>query len=256
MNALNTDEGTEPGIKLAVSICRHPDLESLPDEQLVSLMANKKDEALGLRACDELHGRHAHFLLAFCYKRRFETFGDGAEHFVNETFYRAYVKAHQFACPRVEDAEIRSDAVVAWLFQILRNAFYDAYGAEERKRLVRSLDGTDDWLADELEKRHQPVHVPRVPESQKAAVIAVREASSPVDRAILDTMAEYWSPITGETEIDSEVRAKLCEQFDLTENSLRVRRNRLKAKIRNLASNYSNNTTTTESPNEKPSESR
>jgi DNA-directed RNA polymerase specialized sigma24 family protein len=258
MSALNTDEATEPRLRPALSICRHPDLELVADEKLVSLMADKTNEALGLRACDELHARHAHFLLAFCYKYKFETFGDSAEHFVNETFYRAFIKACQFPCPKIQDAEIRSDAVVAWLFTILRNAFYDAYEAEGRKRLVRSLDGTDEWLESEMEKRRETAIVPRVPDAWKNAVLTVREQSSPVDRAILDTMGEYWSPVTGETEIEPEVRANICAQFELTENSLRVRRNRLKAKIRDLASkhNNTNTNTTIESANEKPSESR
>lgn len=237
MNTLIDDDDDQSGPRPAIVTCRHTELEAATDGELIRLMANKSEEDLAQRACEELHRRHAHFLLAYCFKYRFETFGDGAEVFVNETFFRAYEKAHQCL------SRDSTDQVLAWLFQILRSIFYDARDAENRRPLVRRSDDEDeDWL-ERVPERSEPVLPMIVPEALKAAVRQVREAADQVDRAILDTMAEYWSRVSSETELDPEVRRSLCRHLGLTENSLRVRRCRLKRKIKDLAAQIENQNT-------------
>lgn len=130
----------EPGLVTR----RHPELEGEADDGLVTYMAFKTtDEELARDACDELHRRHAHFLLSWCIKRRKETFGNSAEDFVNATFLKAYREADSFVCT---DQGQSKQQVLAWLFRILTNLYLDSLRAEKRRPVVRSPMGRPNGL--------------------------------------------------------------------------------------------------------------
>lgn len=213
-------------------------LESETDDGLVTFMAFKgADEETALKACEELHRRHARFLLAWCIRNRRETFGESAESFVNATFIKAYNDAEGFVCT---DPQHGTEQVLAWLFRILKNIFLDSLRAEGRCPLVRCSDDEEATRLEEIEERRQEA-ADQVPTGRKAAVLAFLETLSPKDREILTTMAEFWDPEKDEAVIDDDVREGICREYGLTESSLRVRRKRLKDRARAFILNRDNN---------------
>jgi RNA polymerase sigma factor (sigma-70 family) len=215
-------EAPEPVTGL-VTRC-HPELDGEPDDGLVTYMAFKAtDEEQALKACEELHHRHARFLLAWCIKHRQETFGDSAESFVNATFLKAYQEAESFVCT---DPSQRTDQVLAWLFRIMKNLYLDSLRAENRRPVVRGLDAETERL-EEIEERRQE-EAEQVPTGRKAALLEFLETLLPKDREILTVTAQFWDPDKGESVIDDGVREGICREYGMTESSLRVRRKRLR----------------------------
>jgi DNA-directed RNA polymerase specialized sigma24 family protein len=215
----------------------HPELEIESDDGLVTYMAFKvTDEGLALKACEELHRRHARFLLAWCLKNRIETFGDSAESFVNSAFLKAYQEAEKFVCTDTAEAK---DQVLAWLFRILKNLYLDSLRAEKRRPAVRCTE--EEWgRLEEIEEQRQEAAA-KVPTGRKAAVLKYLETLDSKDREILTVTAEFWDPEKGEAVIDDDVRAGLCREFGLTESSLRVRRKRLKDRAKAFINEHQEN---------------
>ncbi|MFO1500207.1 MAG: sigma-70 family RNA polymerase sigma factor [Verrucomicrobiota bacterium] len=218
----------EPGTG-PVTIC-HDGLDLEPDDGLVTFMAfQATDKELALKACDELHRRHARFLLAWCIKNRLETFGEAAEGFVNATFLKAYQVAEKFVCT---DKSARTEQVLAWLFRIMKNLYLDSLRAEKRRPVVRCTDEETERLEDIEEKRQEAAD--QVPTGRKAAVLAFLETLPPKDREILTATAEFWDLEKGESVIDDDVREGICREYGLTESSLRVRRKRLRDRAKSF----------------------
>lgn len=202
----------------------HPELVSEPDDGLVTYMAFKEtDGEMALKACDELHSRHARFMLGWCIKYRKETFGESAEDFVNATFLKAYREAEKFVCT---DRSQSTNQVLAWLFRIMKNLYLDSLRAEGRRPVLHCPDGETEWL-EEIEEQRQEA-LTQVPTGRKAAVLKFLETLPPKDREILTVTAEFWDREKGEPVIDDDVRQGICNDYGMTESSLRVRRKRLK----------------------------
>jgi DNA-directed RNA polymerase specialized sigma24 family protein len=211
----------------------HPELQSETDDGLVTYMAFKAtDEELARRACEELHRRHARFLLAWCLKNRKETFGESAESFVNGAFLKAYQEAARFVCT---DNAQATNQVVAWLFRIMKNLYLDSLRAESRRPAIRYTN--EEWTQlEEIEEERQE-SAARVPTGRKAAAAKFLQTLDPRDREILTVTAEFWDPEKGEAVVDDDVRDGLCREFGLTESSLRVRRKRLKDRAKDFINN-------------------
>jgi RNA polymerase sigma factor (sigma-70 family) len=222
-----------------LATCCHPELERELDDGLVTYMALRtEDEIMARTACDELHRRHARFLLAWCIKYRKETFGESAEDFVNITFLKAYREAERFVCT---DPSRAADQVLAWLFRILKNLYLDSLRGEKRRPVVHCPDGDTEWL-EEIEDQRQEAAA-QVPKGRKAAILAFRETLSPKDREILTVTAEFWDPVKGEAVIDDDVRKGICKEYGLMDSSLRVRRLRLMARARAFVLGHANKIT-------------
>src|ERR1017187_4986692 len=145
----------------------HPELECEPDDGLVTYMAFKEtDEEMALKACEELHSRHARFMLGWCIKQRNETFGESAEGFVNKTFFKAFTEADKFVCADSADG---TNQVLAWLFRIMKNLYLDSRRAEGRRPVERP-NGEAAWL-EEIEERQREA-AEQVPTGNKAAIRA------------------------------------------------------------------------------------
>jgi RNA polymerase sigma factor (sigma-70 family) len=211
-----------PALGLVTS--SHPSLDSEPDVGLVTYMAFRDtDEGIALKACEELHHRHARFMLAWCIKHRNETFGESAESFVNTTFVKALNEAGSFVCTGQANG---TNQVLAWLFRIMKNLYLDSLRAEKR----RPVEHYSDEETEELEKIEatRATIAAQVPTRRKVAMLEFMETLSPKDREILTVTAEFWDPDKGEPVIDDDVREGICKDYGLTDSSLRVRRKRLK----------------------------
>jgi DNA-directed RNA polymerase specialized sigma24 family protein len=230
-----------------------PVLELEPDDGLVTYMALKdEDPDLAMRACTELHRRHSRFLMGWCLNNRAETFGDAAEDFVNLAFIKAYEKAESFQCPSNLDPALKRRKVVAWLFRILKNSFFDARDKEGSEPVFRT-DDDEDGLRLEAPGTNVIQLPSQVSPERKNLVLKFIQSLELVDQAILKVTAECWSPSLRKTVIADDVREKICREFGLTENSLRVRRNRALERLRNF---ILENETKTKDGNEKNTEQR
>jgi RNA polymerase sigma factor (sigma-70 family) len=214
----------------------HPQLELLPDDDLVIYMAfkgNPEEEELAKRACEQLHSRHARLLLATCVKYGQETVAESAEDFVNQTFLKAYEVAEQFVCL---DGADRTNQVLAWLFKIMKNLYLDSLRSEGRRPTVYFADEVATRLEEIEEIRQESAD--QVPTRNKAAMRAFLDTLSPSEEAILTSTAEYWDPRSGESVMDDSVRKKLCAELGVTESSLRVKRKRLKDRAKIFIQKY------------------
>jgi len=226
---------------------RQPELETEPDDGLVTFMALKEDDPdLALKACEEVYRRHAHFLLAWCLKNRAETYGQDAKDLVQLAMFRAFENAHQFNCPNGLDFDARRQHVRLWLFQILRNAFLDSRKSERREPFDRGdLEGLEDVPVNRPDPANEDVTATAsVSGRRRSLILQFIETLEGVDKAILIATAECWSPATSQTVLPRHIRKSLCDEFGLTENSLRVRRSRLLEKLRLFISERETKTST------------
>jgi RNA polymerase sigma factor (sigma-70 family) len=269
ITALKTNDDNdapEPGPDLVILTRNHPDLEVEPDDGLVTYMGlQDEDVDLSQRACEQLHHRHAHFLLAWCYKKRYQTFGESAEDFVNETFLRAYRQAKRFVCTDLSQAR---EQVLAWLFRILRNVFIDSLRSELRRPAIRNQEGTDDWLHDILVEDDfeagercvsggvDGVQDAAVSAQRKTLVLKFRETLKPAEQEIFDLTAQFWSSAQGQTEIDDDIRDGICEKLGISKCSLRVYRKRLLDRLKAFILKHETNTIIPLTDHEKRAESQ
>jgi RNA polymerase sigma factor (sigma-70 family) len=208
-------------------------------------MALKDDDLeLAQRSCEELYRRHAHLLLAWCLKNRAETYGQDAKDLVQLAMLRAFDRAHQFQCPNGLDLEARRQHVRLWLFKILRNAFLDSRKNDRREPFDRGDHEGLEEVPGIAPASSDDDATPSVPGRRRSLVIQFIETLEGVDKAILIATAECWSPTVDQTVLSREVRRSLCEEFGLNENSLRVRRSRLLAKLRLFISEEETKTST------------
>lgn len=212
---------------------RQPDLEAEPEDGLVTYMALQDvDFDLAQRACEELYRRHARLLVGWCMKNRAETYGKDAKDLVDEAFLRAFRSASSYGLPPDLDGEGRRRHVVAWLFTILRHAYFDARDAERREPFFRDDSEDADGLLEHAAEPDRPSGINRISSVRRNLVLRFIEMQAAVDKAILTATAECWSPTVAQTVLPRYIRTSLCDEFGLTENSLRVRRSRALEKLR------------------------
>jgi RNA polymerase sigma factor (sigma-70 family) len=212
---------------------QQPELEAEPEDGLVTYMALRdEDFDLAQRACGELYRRHARLMAGWCLKNRAETYGRDAEDLVNEAFLHAFRSAHSFRSSAGLDADGRRRHVIAWLFRILRNVYLACRKAEQREPLVRDDSEDADCFLENVAEPDRPEDAGRISPQRRNLVHQFLEAQNDRDRAILKATGECWSAAAGETVLSADVRDKLCEEFGMNQNSLRVQRKRLIEKLR------------------------
>lgn len=212
---------------------RQPDLEAEPEDGLVTYMAlQDEDFDLAQRACEELYRRHARTMIGHCIKNRRETHGRDAQDLVDETFLRAFRYAGSYLSKTDLDANGRRRHVIAWLFRILYNAYLDSRKGEMLEPLVRDDTEHADGLLENAAEPEERPDAGRVTPVRRNLVLKFFDTLYGADKAILIATAECWSPTAAQTVLPAHVRRSLCEEFGLTENSLRVRRSRLIEKLR------------------------
>lgn len=224
---------------------RQPDLEAEPEDGLVTYMALQDvDLDLAQRACEELYRRHARTMVGYCINHRKETYGRDAQDLVDETFLRAFRHAGTYRSKAGLDANARCRHVLAWLFRILDNAYLDSRKGEMLEPMVRDdREETDGLLKMAAEPEERP-DAGRVSPERRNLVLRFLDALDGVDKAILIATAESWSPTAAQTVLPRHIRRSLCEEFGLTENSLRVRRFRVLEKLRLFISEEETKTST------------
>jgi len=214
-----------------------PHLANEPDDGLLTFMALKEiDPQMAEDACVELHWRHSRLIAGWCSKRRFETFGEAVQDWVNETFARAYDKAGSFSCDGNLPSETKTKLVQGWLFSILEHLFLERCRREAREKELRDSDVNGEWLENlpnpapvEPEAGAEPVCTGR-----KALVVQFMEGLAEDDRKLLVITGQYYQVKLKRVEIPREIRKAIYSELGVTEGSLRVRRNRLLNRLKDF----------------------
>lgn len=217
------------------------DLNHDDDSYLLLYMADvASNRELAEAAFTIFVGRHWAMLMGFCYQKRFETFGDSAEAFVNATFLKAFKCAGSFKPPHKGSEEDIRKKVQNWLFTILERLFLDA-----RRKLLDEIKArepiNDRQLEEPVAEAETYEDSDSVPRETQRQVISARRRNlmqqfmselSERDRAILIQTQDYIDPNTGKTEPLPEELKALGLQFCVPADHIRVYRKRILDRLR------------------------
>lgn len=231
------DDEVQSGSAPVILTSERPHMVNEPDDSLMTFMALKdEDLELAQDACVELHRRHSRLFVDWCMKRRFETFGEAVEDWVNETFARAYDKAHMFTCDSKLPTETKTRLVRGWLFRILENLFLERCRNEAREKRLRDVE-FDEAELENLAGAEQDSHAdgqPSIPTGRKALIARFIDGLGNDDRKLLLLTGQYYDPQLKRVEIPREIREVIYSELGVTEVSLRVRRKRLLDRLRDF----------------------
>lgn len=234
------DDEADSALAPVIATSGRPALANEPDDSLLTFMAlQDQDPELAQDACVDLHRRHARILAGWCMKRRFETFGEVVEDWVNETFAKAYEKAHKFRCDPKQPAETKAKLVRGWLFRILERLFLERCRAETLEKKLRNTEIAEAEFenlggAVEDSAPSDSDCQPSVSTGRKALVARFVEGLNNDDRKLLLLTGQYYNSQLRRVEIPSEVRESIYSELGVTAVSLRVRRTRLLNRLRDF----------------------
>lgn len=198
-----------------ISAC-DPEYEGLNDAELVEFMAVGDQEA-----CTMLYQRHSREMSAWLEFKVKNLLNHPAEHFVNETFIRAFNSAPSFVLSPSVPPEKITVVVKRWLYNILRNVWIDSF------RTTPSQKGKLDTTGEGVFVLCDPVAQQTAP-SRRLSLVENFLANLQEDERVLLTMTGSFFDLTKMcVEIPDDVVEPLCHAMGLTRSSLRVRRKRL-----------------------------
>jgi RNA polymerase sigma factor (sigma-70 family) len=213
------------------------DVDHDDDSYLLLYMADAASNRVLAEAAFEVFvNRHWDMVMGFCLKQRYETFGDGAEHFVNETFLKAFKHAASFKPPPNGDEEAIHRKAQNWLFTILERIFLDARRKLHREIKARKPAEGDEKITPLSEQAETYADCDVIPRETKRQAISARRRTlmlqfmqelSDSDRAIFFQTQDYIDPNTGNTEPPPEELEALAAQFGIPTDHIRVYRQRI-----------------------------
>ena len=203
------------------------------DYELVVAMGNKADTGMAESAFEVFYRRNAPKLLAAA--RKFEFLGPkfDADFAVGETLNRAYRHANKFTfqpkltplTPGQKMTLKQKDAqVFHWVCQILRNLVNDFCRNKEIRDRVWKVSYM--WrprisLKEQIKKYQW----------QRRYLASFLQSLPPNDAELLRVSYKYTNEISDICRIPSTEKQALCKRLGISENNLRVRRNRLVARL-------------------------
>lgn len=231
------DDAPEADLTPVILTSERTHLAGEPDDGLLTYMALKEiDPQMAEDACVELHRRHSRLIAGWCSKRRFETFGETVQDWVNQTFARAFAKAGSFSCEVKLPSETKTKLVQGWLFSILEHLFLERCRREAREKRLRDSDVNGEWL----ENLPNPAQVEpdtdgeSVSTGRRALVVRFLEGLAEDDRKILVVTGQYYDRKLKRVEIPPDIRQVIYSELGVTEGSLRVRRSRLLNRLKDF----------------------
>ena len=192
------------------------DYGGLNDAELVEFMGGGDQEA-----CAMLFQRHSREMAAWLEHKVKNLLNQPAEHFVNETFIRAFGSASTFHIPKSTPPEKVTPVVKRWLYNILRNVWTDSFRSNHDHK--GKVDATG-----------EPVFVlcdpasDQAPPSRRLSLVESFLANLEENERVLLTMTgSFYDLESKRVRIPDEIVEPLCKAMGLTRTSLRVRRLRL-----------------------------
>jgi RNA polymerase sigma factor (sigma-70 family) len=192
-------------------------------------MANKNtDRAMAKEAFTEFYNRHWVYVLRTARRAANRLFDDDEKSdLAQETFIRAYEKAHTFKGSGSDDATQERRWARAWLGKIANNLLMDKI-RKKKDILMLSYD-------DELVKREAELNraIAKLPKSAEQRL--VREALEQLtekEQRILRLAALNYSPGAKELRIPDSDLDELATIYKVSKASIRQTKNRAKEKVR------------------------
>jgi RNA polymerase sigma factor (sigma-70 family) len=203
------------------------------DEDLLFYMSlQRDDQASAEEAWKEFYVRHQGYLVKECMRYQ-NTLGDlGVEDLVQETFVRAFKKAHTYE--RLETGEDHARARVrAWLGRIANRLFLSSLCGQPL------IDFADDPY--ESVEAAPPATESEAAESEYMPVLRQGlQTLSEREREVLIASYAWYESGTGFRRMPSEELATLCTRFQTTPVNIRQIRSRALGKLEKYMEDYRN----------------
>lgn len=193
-----------------------PEYERLNDAELVEFMAAGDQEA-----CAVLYGRHSREMSAWLEHKVKNLLNYPAEHFVNETFFRAFNSAKSFVLKAGTPSTKITVVVKRWLYNILRNVWIDSF------RSTPSQSGKPDTNGEGMFVLSEPASQEQTSSRRLVLVEKFLANLQEDERSLLAMTGSFFDLSKNRVEIPNDIVEPLCRDMGLTRSSLRVRRKRL-----------------------------
>ncbi len=192
------------------------DYEGLNDAELVEFMAGGDQEA-----CAVLFQRHSREMASWLEFKVKNLLNQPTEHFVNETFLRAFKAASKFRLPATTPPDKVTTVVKRWLYKILKNVWLDSFRAHEDEKGEIDESGEPVFVLCDPAS-HEP------PPSRRITLVQSFLANLEQNERVLLTMTGSFYDLEKKcVQIPDDIVVPLCKAMGLTRTSLRVRRSRL-----------------------------
>jgi RNA polymerase sigma factor (sigma-70 family) len=200
------------------------------NELLLSLMANRYiDQALAEQAFTEFYNRHRGYLFRTACKMANGLFDDDEKFdLVQETFIRAYEKAHTFKGAALDDTTQEQRWARAWLGKIANNLLIDKM---RKKKGILLLSYDDERVRSEAELKRAVAGLPR--SSDQRLVQEALERLTEKEQRILRLAALNYLPGDKELRIPDSDLDELATTYNVSKASIRQTKKRAKEKVRN-----------------------
>ncbi len=198
-----------------------------PDAVLLARVARREAEPAAARAAQarlyERHVRYLYGVLLRSKKSLLDAAGLSAEDLVQETFHRAFEKAHTFQAAEARDADHETARTRAWLGRIASNLLADHLGKE---REVSASPFIERVVCEGPDDEAPPSQSPRV-----ALVAEGLDQLSERERDVLRVSALHFR--AGDHQrLPNAVSAELAGQWRTTSDNIRAIRMRAMKKLK------------------------
>ncbi|HVJ15501.1 MAG TPA: sigma-70 family RNA polymerase sigma factor [Polyangiaceae bacterium] len=204
-----------------------PPAPPLSDADLLARVAGRDRDALAARRAEaEFYARHARYLYAVLLRRAKAPLaleGSEVEDLVQETFYRAFQRAHTFDRGQALDGEELSRRARGWLGRIAQNLLADW------------LSGRHEVAASPFLETVPGRDVDAPPSSRSPRVRLVQEALDQLserERDVLRVSALYHRPGEEHQRLPNAVAAELAARWNTSSENVRAIRSRAMKKLR------------------------
>jgi RNA polymerase sigma factor (sigma-70 family) len=201
--------------------------KELTDADLLERVAGRDRDARAAHEAEgELYGRHVRYLygvLSSRQQRMLTLAGISAEDLVQDTFRRAFERAHTFSTDGISDPEQLRRRTRAWLGRIAQNLLADTL---ERVREVSATPYVERVSCEEVDE----------PPASSPELRMVREALEELsdrEQDVLRVTALYFR--AGEHQrLPNAVSAELADRWSTTSENVRAIRSRAMKKLKEL----------------------
>ncbi|MEZ4372396.1 MAG: sigma-70 family RNA polymerase sigma factor [Polyangiaceae bacterium] len=216
-------------------VALNPRLRSLAnasESELLGAVASGGDTKQAAQA--EFYSRHVHYLFAVLVKQQHRlrrVVGISAEDLVQDTFHRAFSRAHTFSSDGIDDPDHLRRRTRAWLGRIAQNLLIDA--------VRQSNEIADSATLERLEDEPPPSSRPP-PDSQRP--VAELSASERMTRAferlsereqdVLRVSALYYRAGDEHQRLPNDVSQELAKRWQTSNENIRAIRSRALKKLK------------------------
>lgn len=206
-----------------------PEAEEPSDAELLTRIARSETDApSATRAQAEFYARHVRYLygaLRSLEHKLLYTAGVSAEDLVQETFHRAFERAHTFSADEIDDADRLRRRARAWLGRIAQNLLADYL------RSVREISATPYLESLSCEDVDQP----SLPSRELRLICDGLRHLTEREQDVLRVTALYLR--AGDHQrLPNAVSAELAERWGTTNENIRAIRSRALKKLRDFVS--------------------